>query len=85
MSQVLKVGIFLAINTQEELNELAELTGAFVADSIIIDREFVTFTDYDGAIEGSINVVPLKEYIEENPHMNIKTRKFKSWKRNLKL
>ena len=42
----------MAINSQEDLNQLARLTGAFEEDSIVIDGEYIAYTDYDGAVDG---------------------------------
>ena len=80
----LKVGIILAINSQEDLNELAVLTGAFEPDSIVIDGEYVAYTDYDGSVEGMVWVVSKETYLEYNPMWDGKARKFKSWVRSLK-
>jgi len=81
----LKVGVFLAINTQEELNELARITGAFVEDGIEIDDEYVAYLDFDGAIEGSVNVRKVVDFLEEYPqYKDTKLRKFKTWARSLK-
>ena len=80
----LKVGVLLAINSQEDLNELAILTGAFEPDSIVIDCEYVAYTDYDGSVEGMVWVVSKETYLEYNPMWDGKSRKFKSWVRSLK-
>ena len=80
----LKVGVLLAINSQEDLNELAMLTGAFELDSIVIDGEYVAYTDYDGSVEGMVWVVSKETYLEYNPMWDGKARKFKSWVRSLK-
>ncbi len=80
----LKVGIILAINSQDDLNELARLTGAFEEDSIVIDGEYVAYTDYDGAVDGMIWVISKDTYLQYNPMWDSKSRKFKSWARSLK-
>ncbi len=81
---ILKVGTFLAINSQDDFNELAVLSGAFEVDSLHIDCEYVAYLDFDGSVSGMIYVVPLQSFKEENPNMEIKPRKLKSWKRSLK-
>lgn len=81
----LKVGIILAINTQEDLNELAILTGAFAEDSFIIDGEWVAYKDFDGSIEGSINVRTKESFHSEYPeYKDTKCGVFKRWVRSLK-
>ena len=80
----LKVGIILAINNQEDLNELARVTGAFAEDSILIDGEYVAYTDSDGAVDGMIWVISKDTYLEYNPMWDEKSRRFKSWIRSLK-
>ena len=85
MNPILKLGIVLAINSQEDFNELARLSGAFVADGILIDDEYVAYLDFDGSIDGSINVRKLVDFHEEYPqYKDMKLKSFKKWKRSLK-
>ena len=82
MNQPLKVGIFLAIDTQEDFNELARLTKAFVEDSLTIDDEYVAYLDFEGAIEGAIYVRKVVDFHEEYPqYKDTKLKVFKRWKR----
>ena len=85
MKQILKIGIILAINTQDDFNELSELSDAFVPDSILIDDEYVAYLDFDGSVYGAINVRKLVDFHEEYPqYKDMKLKSFRKWKRSLK-
>ena len=58
---VLKGGIVLLFNTQEQFNQLAELSGQYQEDSIIIEGDFVAYSDEIGAIQ----VEPLSSLCDE--------------------
>ena len=75
----LKVGIYLSINTQEELNSLFRVTGANVADSIVVDKEYVAYLDDEGAIEGAVHVEPMDKFQSENEYKQIRFTKFSRW------
>ena len=75
----LKVGVYLSINTQEELNSLFEVTGANVADSIVVDKEYVAYLDDEGAIEGAVHVEPMDQFQNENEYKQIRFTQFSKW------
>lgn len=81
----LKVGELLSINSREELNELADILGLDIHDAIVVEgEEYVAYIDFDGSVEGSLNVEPLSVYKSNYPQYDKKPRKFKSWIRSLK-
>ena len=47
----LKPNIVLAINTQDELNLLAELEEGISEDAVLIDEPYVAFKDNDNAVQ----------------------------------
>ncbi len=59
---MLNHNILLLIQTQEELNLLAEVTGSLALDSLHIDEDYVAYVDE------VLIVVPLKE-IDETHHL----------------
>ncbi|RLA84432.1 MAG: hypothetical protein DRG78_01540 [Epsilonproteobacteria bacterium] len=73
--KILKSGVVLAINTQEELNQLAEVTGSFTLDSIIVKEDMFAVADEIGAI----NVSPMSDYDDRYN----KPRLFKTWLRSV--
>lgn len=74
----LKHGVVLAINTQEELNLLAEIED-IVEDCLFIDEPYIAFKD-----ELAIQVIPLREVDESYPMEFLKPRKFMPWYRKNK-
>lgn len=82
MKPKLKVGTVVALNTQEEYNEFVSLCVLDLEDGLLIDAEFVAYLDFDGAIEGSVNIEPLSVFREAYPTWDVKPRKFSSWKRS---
>ena len=76
----LKPNIVLAINTQDELNLLAELDTGISEDAVYIDEPYVAFKDGDNATQ----LLPYKEIeIESYPLEFRKPRKFMSWYRKV--
>jgi len=73
----LKHNIVLAINTQDELNLLAELEDGVATDCLYIDEPYVAFKDGDDAIQ----LLPASEIDESFPREFDKPRKFMGWYR----
>ncbi|RLA82786.1 MAG: hypothetical protein DRG78_06215 [Epsilonproteobacteria bacterium] len=73
--KILKSGVVLAINTQEELNQLAEVTKSFSLDSIVIKEDMFAVADEIGAVV----VLPMSDY---DSRYN-KPRLFKTWIRSV--
>ena len=61
------------IETQEELNQLAEATGSLALDSLHIDEDYVAYVDE------VLIVVPLKEIDETHYLRGIKPTLFRKW------
>ena len=82
MNQKLKSSDLIAINTQQDLNDLAEICGINIVDAIVIDDEYVAYLEFIGSDEnGSVKVEKLSEYREENPYDTRKPMKFSKFKR----
>jgi len=77
MNGKLKHNIVLAINTQEELNFLAEVVEGISIDAIYIDEPYVAFLDNNNAVQ----LFPLSEIDESYPREFDKPRKFMPWYR----
>ncbi len=73
----LKHNVVLAINTQDELNLLAELEEGISEDAVLIDEPYVAFKDNDNAVQ----LLPLSEIDESYPMEFDKPRKFMPWYR----
>lgn len=84
MRNPLKIGVYLSIKTQENLNMLSEVTGAFEADSIHIDEEYVAYLDFEGSVEDMVHVRKLSDFQDEYPTLNFRLTKFKVWYRKVK-
>lgn len=85
---VLKAGIVLLIESQEQFNKLASLFEEVQEDSIIIDGVYVAYMDDYPALQ----VCPISEFSEEIEdfieacsHKNLKPLDFDVWHRRLKL
>lgn len=74
----LKHNIVLAVNTQEELNLLAELEEGVNVDCLCIDEPYVAFKDSDNAIQ----LLPFSEVDDSFPREFNKPRKLKPWYRS---
>ena len=85
---IIKLGIVVVIENQEQFNKLALVSGGqFQEDSIIIDGIYLAQSDDIGAI----NVFPLNDLCEdvENiyealSHRNLKPIDFQKWYKKLK-
>lgn len=84
---VLKSGIVLLIESQEQFNKLASLFEEVQEDSIIIDGVYVAYMDEYPALQ----VCPISEFSEEIDdfieacsHKNLKPIDFDVWYRRLK-
>ena len=73
----LKPNIVLAINTQDELNLLAELEEGISEDAVFIDEPYIAFKDNDNAVQ----LLPLSEIDDSYPREFDKPRKFMPWYR----
>lgn len=76
----LKHNIVLAINTQDELNLLAELEEGISVDALLIDEPYVAFKDNDNAVQ----LLPLSDIDESYPREFNKPRKLMPWYRKNK-
>jgi len=76
----LKHNTVLLINTQEELNLLAELEDGVKEDCLCIDEPYVAFKDSDNAIQ----LLPLRDIDESYPAEFHNLRKLKPWYRRNK-
>lgn len=65
------------INTQDELNLLAELEEGIKEDAVLTDEPYVAFKDNDNAVQ----LLPLSEIDESYPREFDKPRKFMPWYR----
>jgi hypothetical protein len=83
--QKLKSSDLISINTQQDLNDLADICGVDIVDAIVIDDEYVAYLEFIGSDEnGAVKVEKFSEYREENPYDTRKPRKFSSWKMKFK-
>ena len=73
----LKHGVLLLIETQEELNMLAEVTG-MVDDCLHIDEPYLAF------MEEVLMIVPQNKLEEGHFMSRIKPRSFMPWYRSIK-
>ena len=84
---ILKGGIVLLIQNQEQFNKLASLFEEVQEDSIIIDGVYVAYMDEYPALQ----ICPISEFSEEIDdfleacsHKNLKPMDFDVWYRRLK-
>ena len=84
---ILKGGIVLLIQNQEQFNKLASLFEEVQEDSIIIDGVYVAYMDEYPALQ----ICPISEFSEEIDdfleacsHKNLKPIDFDVWHRRLK-
>ena len=84
---ILKGGIVLLIQNQEQFNKLASLFEEVQEDSIIIDGVYVAYMDEYPALQ----ICPISEFSEEIDdfleacsHKNLKPMDFDVWHRRLK-
>ncbi len=83
---IIKAGIAVLFETQEQFNKLALVSnGQYQEDSIMIDGIYVAYSDDIGAI----NVVPLSDISEDYEleafeHKNLKPVDFDKWFKRLK-
>ncbi len=77
-AQHLKCGVLLLIESQEELNSLAEVVCGVEVDALHIDEPYVAFVD------DVLYVVPLSQIVEGHMYFRIKPRRFGSWIRSVK-
>ena len=84
---VLKGGIVLLIESQEQFNKLASLFEEVQEDSIIIDGAYVAYMDEYPALQ----IEPIKNFSEEIDdfleacsHKNLKPMDFDVWYKRLK-
>ena len=75
---MLKNNVVLLIETQEELNQLAEITKDIALDSIFVDEPYLAFMDE------VLWIVPQSGIDTSHWASMIKARKFSSWYRNIK-
>ena len=75
---ILKTGVLLLIESQEELNILADLTQTLELDSLHIDDDYVAY------MEDVLIVIPLREIEVGHWTSQVKPRKFGSWYRKHK-
>ena len=74
----LKYGVLLRIETQEELNMLAEVVDGVEVDALHIDEPYLAFMDE------VLHVVPDSQ-LEENHYIrSIKPKRFSSWYKSIK-
>lgn len=77
---VIKSGVAVLLDSQEQLNLLAEISGQYDIDSIVVSGIYVAFSDEINAI----NVVPLSDITEDGDleafeHKNLKPIDFDKW------
>jgi hypothetical protein len=82
---VIKSGVAVLLDSQEQLNLLAEISGQYDIDSIIVDGIYVAFSDEINAI----NVVPLSDITEDCvleafEHKNLVPVDFSKWYKKVK-
>ena len=78
----LKSSDLIAISTQQDLNDLADICGIDIVDAIVIDEEYVAYLEFIGSdSNGSVKVEKLSEYRCEYPHDTRKPMKFSKFKR----
>ena len=75
---MLNCGILLLIETQDELNQLAEVTRCLALDSLHIDEEYVAYMDE------VLMVVPRTEIDETHFMRNVKPTLFRKWYKKVK-
>lgn len=74
----LKYGVLLLIETQEELNMLAEVVDGVEVDALHVDESYVAFMDE------VLHVVPQSQLEEGHFMSGVKPRKFSSWYKSIK-
>ncbi|WP_428739430.1 hypothetical protein [Sulfurimonas sp.] len=85
-SCIIKAGVAVLFETQEQFNKLALASnGQYQEDSIMIDGIYVAFSDEIGAI----NIVPFSDISEDGEaeafeHKNLKPVDFDKWFKRLK-
>jgi hypothetical protein len=77
---IIKSGVAVLLDSQEQLNLLAEISRQYGIDDIVIDGRYVAFSDEINAI----NVVPLSDITEEYDmeafeHKNLNQIDFDKW------
>lgn len=85
--QVLKAGVLLLFNTQEQFNQLCSFFPELQEDSILIDDDYCAYMDEYPALQ----VQPLSEFsedieniIEAFEHRNLKPIDFDKWFKKFK-
>lgn len=79
---VLKAGIVLFIESQEQFNKLASLFEEVQEDSIIVDGVYVAYMDFQDTL--TIHSIfdfcdNLEDFIESCEHKNLKPLEFNKW------
>ncbi len=74
----LKYGVLLLIETQEELNMLADIVDGVEVDALHINEPYLAFMDE------VLMIVPESQLEEDHYIRNIKPRKFNSWYKSVK-
>lgn len=74
----LKHGVLLLIETQEELNLLAEVVEGVEVDALLVNESYVAFVDE------VLYVVPKSELEEGHFMRDIKPRRFLPWYKSVK-
>lgn len=74
----LKHGVLLLIETQEELNMLAEVVDGVEVDALLIDEPYLAFVD------DVLYVVPQSKLEEGHFMSQVKPRRFISWYKSIK-
>lgn len=84
---ILKGGIVLLIESQEQFNKLAVLFEDIQEDSIVVDGAYVAYLDFQDVLQ----VEPIENFSEEIDdfleacsHKNLKPMDFDVWYRRLK-
>lgn len=83
---VLKAGLVLLIESQEQFNKLAFLFEEIQEDSIIIDGVYVAYMDFQDTL--TIHSIfdfcdDLENFIESCRHKNLKPLEFNKWYKNI--
>ena len=74
---MLKHGVLLLINNQEELNLLADVVDGVEVDALHVDEPYLVFMD------DVLHVVPQSQLEQSHQFYGVKPRKLKSWYRNI--
>jgi len=74
----LKHGVVVLIETQEELNLLAEIVDGVELDVLFVEEDYVVFMD------DVLHVVPVSQLELGHMYHDVKPRRFMSWYKSVK-